>query len=84
MYLPKTDTPLVSLAVEKKVNPSDIENSIKNGTVGFILDAWVALSIVYLKDRETMENLTPVGGLLLGREIFEQVIEQFEEETAKE
>ena len=80
MFLPNTDTKISDLCKMKGVNPSNFKNMVESGTAGVLLDAWTAYSVAYMKNRDVMENLTPVGGLCLGREIFEQIIEDFQEE----
>ena len=42
------------------------------------LGSWTAYATVVMKDRESMEKMTPVGGLCQGREIFEQIVEDFQ------
>ena len=66
-----------TIECERGINPSELENAIERGVIGVILDAWTAYATIHMKDRDEMERLTPVGGICLGREMFEEVINDF-------
>ena len=82
MNLPKNDFPLTTMAEELGV-VSLIEKLIEDGGGQFLDNAWVAYAAVHLRNKSMLDGLTPVGGLDLGRRIFEDILLDFEKELNK-
>jgi hypothetical protein len=77
MILPNTDFPLIDFAKQGGVNYADVVRFIESGGADFIMNCWLAYSVGELKKQSLLEDLTPVGGLDLGRRIFEDVFADF-------
>jgi len=83
MILPTTDTPLVTLAENQGV-VSLIEQFIEKGGATYMIDAWTAYASIHLRDKDLLDGMTAVGGLDLGRRIFEDIILDFEKQRKPE
>ena len=83
MILPQTDTPLVTLAENLGV-VSLITKMIEDGGGIFLDNAWTAYAAVHLRDKNLLDGMTAVGGLDLGRKIFEDILLDFEKQLNKE
>ena len=77
MILPSTDTPLVTLAENQGV-VSLMKNFIEHGGGIFMIDAWTAYSTIHLRNKNLLDGMTAVGGMDLGRRIFEAILLDFE------
>lgn len=80
MILPNTQFSLLDFADESKVSQSVIYNFIKEGGSDYIINAWVSYACKELKNRVLLDGMTPVGGLELGRQLFEQIFLDFEDQ----
>ena len=80
----QTITPVSYLLNKSSINPAEIQRAIDTGVIAFILDAWVLYSIGHLKNKDLLDGMTAVGGMSLGKEIFEQVVLDFQEENKKQ
>jgi len=81
--LPLSDLPLLALA-KKTSNQQAIRNAIKQGVINFFLEAWIDYASAELRDKNMLDGMTPVGGLDLGRKLFENIEEDFTAEEEKQ
>lgn len=80
MNLPQSEFPLLAYAEQCGISHNDIMKFIAVGGVDYFLNAWIAYSVEELKKRELLDNLTPVGGLELGRQLFNDIGTDFQEQ----
>jgi len=81
--LPLSDLPLIALA-KKTSNQQAIRNAIKHGVINFFLEAWIDYASAELRDKNMLDGMTAVGGLDLGRKLFENIEEDFLAEEEKQ
>ena len=76
MQLPLSPFPLLELA-KKTSTPTAVRQAIKEGVMNFFFEAWIAYAATELDTKNMLDGVTPVGALVLGKKIFENIEEDF-------
>ena len=80
MILPKTEYPLLDFAEQSEVSQSLILQFIEKGGAEYLNNVFVAYAKDELIKKSFLDNMTPVGGLDLGREIMAGIFNNFQKQ----
>lgn len=76
MSLPISRLPLIELA-DKTSTADEVKRAIDAGVIKFFLEAWAEYAFLKLKETQMLSSMTPVEALSVGRELIEDIEDDF-------